>query len=89
MPVSWPSEKYSWTALADLQNLLARPVAAHFGRGGMNAQELARQVERPAVSVGDFQRAGFLMQLYFSRRRRVPVGDSHGPHALAGIAGYA
>ena len=36
-------------ALADLQRLLPRPVAAHLGRRRVDAQELVRELERAPV----------------------------------------
>ena len=59
--------------LADLQDLLARPMAAHFRGRRVDPQKLAGERKRLAVGKRDFQHAGLLVQLDFRRAGGVPV----------------
>lgn len=64
-------------ALADLQGFLAGAVAAHFGGGAVDAQQLVGQLEAAAVAEGDFHQPGFLVQLDLGRGGGVFVEAAH------------
>lgn len=53
----------AYVFLADLQGFLAGSVPPDLGGGRVDPQEFAGQLEARAVLEGDFEDAGFLMQL--------------------------
>ena len=77
-------------ALADLQRLLARAVAAYFSRGRIDAQKLVRQAKARAVGERELHRPRGLVKLDLCGNRRAGIEAGHGrvlyPHVSGGFA---
>ena len=68
--------------LADLQNFLARTVAAHFRRRRKDAQQFVGNFEMAAVVEREFHHPRFLVQLDFCGNWRVFAQTGHGEKPL-------